>query len=260
MPSLFEITSDLRLILNELEENGGEITEEIATALDITENNFKEKIENYCQVITMYNSEVECCKEEKDRVNTIQKVKKNIIERLKLKLFDAVKEFGYVGKSGNKVIELPTRKLYTKAVDSVEENESRKGKFSYYFLSYLKELSKEGILELGENIDINGLLDSINAIAKADYEMPDELGNTPVEEFIPYTLADLQSVNFVINSSVSFYNMITDKSKLGYLIASEEICPSSTEIDKDVAKAILKDDSSRLTVGNLVKKESLIIK
>lgn len=260
MPSLFEITSDLRLILNELEENGGELTEELASALDITQDNFRNKIEDYCQVITMYNSEVECCKQEKDRVNTIQKTKKNIIERLKLKLLDAVKEFGDTGKSGNKIVELPTRKLYTKSIDSVEENENRKGKLAYYFLSYLRELSKEGILELGENIDVNGLLASINANAKADYETPDEFGKPPVEEFIPYTLADLQSVNLIIDTEVSLYNMITNRSKLGYIVASDELIPSSTEIDKDIAKAILKDDSSRLTVGTLTKKESLIIK
>lgn len=260
MASLFEITSDLRLIINELEENGGELTEELATALDITKENFEQKIEDYCQAITMYNSEVECCKEEKERVNNIQKVKKNIVERLKSKLLDAVKEFGYTGKSGNKIIELSTRKLFTKSTSSVEENESRKGKLTYYFLSYIKELQREGILELGENIDVNGLLASINALAKADYEMPDEFDRTPVEEFIPYTIADLQSINLEISKKVSLYNLITTDSKIGYIVASEELYPDTTSIDKDVAKAILKDDASRITVGELVSKDSLIIK
>lgn len=260
MANIFEIGQELMAIFNELEENGGELTEELAQALDITQENFRNKIESYCQIITMYNSDIACCKEEKDRINNIQKVKKNTVDRIKNVLLDAVKMFGDIGKSGNYTITLPTRKLFTKNTDGVEENESRKGKLSYYFLSYLNELSEQGILELGEGIDVNGLLASINAIAKADYEMPDEFGNTPVEEFIPYTLADLQSVNIIFSGEYSLYNLLTIENSIGYLLASRTLNPSTTEVDKDVAKAILKDDSSRLTVASLVKKESLIIK
>jgi len=265
MPSIFEIGDKLKAIFNELEENGGELTEELAAELEITQDNFKEKIESYCQVLTMYKSDSECCKNEKARLDTMKKVKDNTIERIKTKLLEAVKLYGEIGKSGNKVITLPTRKLFTKVIESIEENEVRKNKLSYYTLNYLSELSKEGILELGEGIDVNGLLASINAIAKSDYETPDEFGNTPVEEFIPYTIADLQSVNLEIKESVSLYNMITRDSKIGYLIASDEIHSLSSSIDKDVAKAIIKEslmnnEAIRLTVGNLSKKDSLTIK
>ena len=120
-------------------------------------------------------------------------------------------------------------------------------------------------MELGEGIDVNGLLGSINAIAKSEYETPDEFGNSPVEEFIPFTIADLQSVNLEIKESVSLYNMITRDSKVGYLVASDEIHPLSSSVDKDIAKAIIKeslinDDAVRLTVGSLSKKDSLTIK
>lgn len=265
MPNIFEIGDKLKAIFNELEENGGELTEELAAELEITQDNFEEKIESYCQVLTMYKSDAECCKNEKARLDTVKKVKENTIERIKAKLLEAVQLYGETGKSGNKVITLSTRKLFTKSVDSFEEDETRKNKLSYYTLNYLSELSKEGILELGEGIDVNGLLASINAIAKSEYETPDEFGNSPVEEFVPYTIADLQSVNFEIKESVSLYNMITRDSKLGYLIASDEIHPLSSSVDKDIAKAIIKeslmnDDAVRLTVGSLSKKDSLTIK
>lgn len=265
MANIFEIGDKLKAIFNELEENGGELTEELAAELEITQENFEEKIESYCQILTMYKSDAECCKNEKARLDAVKKVKENTIERIKAKLLEAVQLYGETGKSGNKVITLSTRKLFTKSVDSFEEDETRKNKLSYYTLNYLSELSKEGILELGEGIDVNGLLASINAIAKSEYETPDEFGNTPVKEFIPYTIADLQSVNFEIKESVSLYNMITRDSKLGYLVASDEIHPLSSSIDKDVAKAIIKeslinDDAVRLTVGSFSKKDSLTIK
>lgn len=266
MANIFEIGDHLKAIIDELEENGGELTEELAAELEITQENFNDKVESYCQLITMYKSNIDCCKEEKSRINTIQKVKENIVDKIKLRLLDAVKLYGSTGKSGNKVVELPTRKLYTKNTESVQENENRIDILKKYFIEYIEELQNQGILELGETIDVNGLLAAVNAIIKADYdryvnEFDDESGFTPpVEEFVPYTLADLQAINVEFKQSISIYNLITSYSNIGYLIASDQVIPSGVSINKDVAKAILKDDDSRLTVGELINKDSLIIK
>ena len=265
MPNIFELGTALQKVFEEIEENDGELTPELEAELDITSQNFKDKIEAYCQVLTMYNSDIECCKNEKDRINSIQKTKKNNVERIKQRLLEAVEEFGEIGKKGNKVIETPVRKLFTKELTSVEENEIRRNKLVYHFLNFIGELSRQGILELGEDIDVNGLLASINANAKAEYELPDEFGNTPVEEFVPYTIADLQAIKLNITESVSLYNMITRDSVVGNLIASDEIHPIGSELDKDIAKAILNDallseEASPLTVGSFVRKTSLTIK
>lgn len=265
MPNIFELGTALQKVFEEIEENDGELTPELEKELDITSQNFKDKIEAYCQVLTMYNSDIECCKNEKDRINSIQKTKKNNVERIKQRLLEAVEEFGEIGKKGNKVIETPVRKLFTKELTSVEENETRRNNLVAHLLSFLGELSRQGILELGEDIDVNGLLASINANAKAEYELPDEFGNTPVEEFVPYTIADLQAIKLNITESVSLYNMVTRDSVVGSLIASDEIHPIGSELDKDIAKAILNDallseEASPLTVGSFVKKTSLTIK
>lgn len=260
MAHLYEIENELQQIFNLLEENGGEFTEEIEQALEITQQNLNDKIEAYCHIITMYDSEIDCCKNEKDRINSIQKVKKNAVDRIKFKLLEAVNKFGVPGKTGNKRIDLPTHKLYTIVKDSVSPDQSRIGKLSYYFQSYMKELQSQGLLELGENIDVNGFLDCVNAIIKSEYETPDDLGNTPVEEFVPYTIADLQAVTLHIDAGVSLYNLITSESKLGYLLAANNVTNVVTDCDKDVAKAILKDDNSRLTIATLEKKDSLTIK
>lgn len=265
MPNIFELGTALQKVFEEIEENDGELTPELEKELDITSQNFKDKIEAYCQVLTMYNSDIECCKNEKDRINSIQKTKKNNVERIKQRLLEAVEEFGEIGKKGNKVIETPVRKLFTKELTSVEENETRRNKLVYHFLNFIEELSRQGILELGEDIDVNGLLASVNANAKAEYELPDEFGNTPVEEFVPYTIADLQAIKLNITESVSLYNMVTRDSVVGSLIASDEIHPIGSELDKDIAKAILNDallseEASPLTVGSFVKKTSLTIK
>lgn len=266
MPNIFELGTQLQKIFEVIEENDGELTPELEEELDITEENFKDKIEAYCQALTIYKSDVDCCKNEKDRINSVQNIKKNTIERIKQRLLEAVEQFGEIGKKGNKVIETSTRKLFTKSTTSIEENETRRNNLVYHLLSFIGELSQQGILELGETIDVNGLLASINANAKAQYEYPNKFGNSPVEEFVPYTIADLQAIKLNITESVSLYNMLTRDSVVGTLIASNEIHPISSELDKDIAKAMLNNDAllseeaSPLTVGSFVKKDSLIIK
>ena len=260
MPNIFELGTKLQKIFEAVEENDGELTPELEEELNITSENFKDKIEAYCQVLTIYRSDVECCKNEKDRINSIQNVKKNTIERIKQRLLEATEMFGEIGKKGNKVIETPTRKLYTREVVGIEENEFRVNKLTQYTIEFIRELQGQGILELGEEIDINGFLASINAIAKADYEIPDEFGNTPLEEFIPYTVADLQAVNISCSFEKSLCSILSSNSNLGYFIASNPFdCKLDSCIDKDVVKALNKVESN-VTVADETKKTSITIK
>ena len=260
MPNIFELGTQLQKIFEVIEENDGELTPELEEELDITSQNFKDKIEAYCQVLTIYKSDVDCCKNEKDRINSIQNVKKNTIERIKQRLLEAVEQFGEIGKKGNKIIETPTRKLFTKELTSIEENELRKTKLVQYVLQSITELQKEGILELGENIDVNGFLASINAIAKAEYEMPNEFGNTPVEEFIPYTSADLQAINLSCSFEKSLSSILSSDANIGYFIASNPFTLTiSSSVDKSMVKAMNNADL-KVTVAEQFKKSSLTIK
>lgn len=257
MPNIFELGKHLQSIFEVIEENDGELTPELEEELDITSQNFKDKIEAYCQVLTIYNSDVECCKNEKSRVNSIQNVKKNTIERIKQKLLEAVESFGEIGKSGNKIIETPTRKLYTKGSISIEENEVRKVKLTQYVIDFIRELQQQGILELGEEIDINGFLASINAIAKAEHDtgfIP------PVEEFIPYTVADLQAIRINCSFEKSLSSILSSNKNLGYFIASNPFdCQINSSVDKDIVKTLNKAELD-VTVADEVKKTSVIIK
>lgn len=260
MPNIFDLGVQLQKIFEVIEENDGELTPELEEELDITSKNFKDKIEAYCQVLTIYNSDVECCKNEKDRVNSIQKVKKNTIEKIKQRLIEAVEQFGEIGKSGNKVVETPTRKLYTKGSTSIEENEVRSKKLVYYVLNFIRELQEQGILELGNEIDINGFLASINAIAKAEHDEPDAFGNPPLEEFEPYTVADLQAITINCSFEKSLSSILSSNANLGYFIAANPFaCQINSSIDKDVVKALNKAELT-VTVADEVKKTSIVIK
>ena len=63
--SLYEISDELQQIINNIEENGGGIYEFTLEALEIKKEELENKVENYCHAITMVNSDVDCCKNEK---------------------------------------------------------------------------------------------------------------------------------------------------------------------------------------------------
>lgn len=219
--SLYSITDELRNILNSAMENDGEISQEEFDRLTITEQNFKEKIEDYCKAIAINKYDVDACKCEKKRINDGQQVKVNLIERLKLKLLDAVIEFGQQkeGKNGiTYTIETGTFKLFTKNLIKFVAEEYRTNLLKNTLLSYFKELFINKVLvaddftEKGnEEDEVNIMLGVVNAIAKSKFE--DDVENNlvpplPVTEWVDFTIEDLKALNFDFKFSINAYNLI----------------------------------------------------
>lgn len=120
--NIFEISSKLSSIIDELEENGGELTEELSEKLTISQQEFKDKIENYLNVIKNIDSDVEACDKEIKRLQSVKKTKQNTIERLKTIVCWAIDEYGETNKSGNKYVDLGKSKVTVRAMPKVIVN------------------------------------------------------------------------------------------------------------------------------------------
>lgn len=121
--NIFEISSKLSSIIDELEENGGELTEELSEKLTISQQEFKYKIENYINVIKNIDSDVEACDKEIKRLQSVKKTKQNTIERLKTIVCWAIDEYGETNKSGNKYIDLGKSKVTVRVMPKVIIND-----------------------------------------------------------------------------------------------------------------------------------------
>jgi len=122
---IYEIKEELRQLLEVIEEAEGEIDDEVGEQLAITEEELGDKIMSYYGVVKATEASNQLLKDEKARLSNLQTTNDRKIEILKSKILDAVNEFGYVGKTGNKKIDLDTLKLYTISKDKVYiENES----------------------------------------------------------------------------------------------------------------------------------------
>lgn len=121
--NIWQIQQDLLDIFNELEENGGELTPELENKLNITQSEFKNKIENYLYVIKKTESDINACDAEAKRLTALKKSKQNTVDRIKSVIAKAIEQFGDENKNGNKFIDLGTAKITVRTSDKVIVND-----------------------------------------------------------------------------------------------------------------------------------------
>lgn len=207
--SLYTIEEELLSIFAAIEENEGEITEELATQLNFTQENLKEKLGNYVRAIRSWEAEAEIAKAEIKKLAANATVKSNRVERLKKAMLGAVQLFGMDGKSGNKVIDLPTYKLFTKGSKATVVDDKRINILIGEFERFIRELAGSGILYTGSDVELQGILDSINANLKAEWDtdIDREIGSLGLQVYTPYTLSDLTTIKLKISTTQSIYDL-----------------------------------------------------
>lgn len=253
MASLYQISEDILRIFNDVESTEGEITDEQYDTLCIKQEELKEKLDAYVKAIKSWEVDEKALNNEKKRFNDRQNVFKNRIERLKAAALEAVLTFGEHGKT-NMFIELPHFRLFSRASQSVEVDETRVSIFMEEFERYVRELVNTGILYTGKDVDLQGILDCINANVRATYG----------EDFEPYTINDLIAIKININQTASVYDLFKSGLALN-LYGKEPICTHMENVtSKDDWKTII--DSSKIagtfapTMAKIVTKQSLQIK
>lgn len=121
MANLYEINANYLRLMDEIEDNGGDLTPEHEERLKINEQERDSKLKAYYSIIKNKEAEVVMYTEEKNRLNTRQKTVKNLIERLKKSVAFAVETWGVPTKSGiSKQIKLDTLTITNKETETVE--------------------------------------------------------------------------------------------------------------------------------------------
>ena len=92
--TLFEITGDALAIYENLEENGGELTEELNELLVINESELQSKGKAYLEVIGENESYLDRVDLEIKRLQGLKKSRKSLVENLKFRLSEAQAVFG----------------------------------------------------------------------------------------------------------------------------------------------------------------------
>lgn len=253
MSSLYQISEDILRIFNDVENAEGEVTDEQYDALCIKQEELKTKLNDYVKAIKSWEADEAAIKEEKKAFNNRQNVYKNRIERLKSAALEAVIAFGESGKN-NKFVELTNYRLFSRSSKSVDVDDKRIDIFMSEFDRYIRELVNADVLYADKNVDLEGILNCINANVKAAYG----------DDFQPYSIGDLIAMKINIYQTASIYDLFKSGMALN-LYGKEPIYTHMENVTtKDDWKAAIESsnvvENTHPTMAKIVINQSLQIK
>lgn len=251
MESIYNIEQNLLDIFEKLEENGGELTPELEETLAINQANFAEKLDNYGKAIQIYNAKIEFCKTEEKRIAALRKIREKIVEKLQTNVLTAVQMFGNTDKKGVSRFETNMFKFSTSRSNAVKINKDRTEKLTSLFGGFVTEANMNGVLYTGEDTDMIGILDSINAQYKAECEEKNV-------EYIPFTEEDFRKMPINISYTSTIEDFFIKHG--GALYPFAEPGGMVTCIEPEINKTILKGNTEGTSFAKEVINKSLTIK
>lgn len=110
--NIFNLTQEYLYLMSDIEEAGGEITDEIAERLQVNSEDFAEKMDAYASIIASYEGDIATIKTEQERLKGLATSKEKSIESMKKVMLIALELFGEVGKTGNKKYKTATHSYW----------------------------------------------------------------------------------------------------------------------------------------------------
>ena len=254
MANIYNIQQSLFSIFDELEENGGELTPEIEEQLNITQEQFKSKIKDYSNVIKMLENDIAAIKEEKARLNDLQKSKEKNMERLKKIMIEAIENFGDTTKSGGKYVDYGTGKVSVRNSQAIEVEEDSVNRFVNRLITSLKWYNENNQLH-------NGLVDPIEVIAFANSKTQEEEDDNVEVDL--YDTKDTENLSISVDLDINIPTLLTTEKgiNLAKALLDYNIFSIKAKADKKGIKDDAKSEQHYMPVfAKLVTNKSISIK
>lgn len=244
--NIYQIQQDLLAIFDELENNGGELTPELENKLAITQDEFKDKVENYTNVIKTLDGDMAAIKVEQARLKTLYDRKEKVAKKLKEIIINAINEFGDTKKTGVKYLDYGTGEVSIRKTQVVEVNEplvKYVGDYLGRMVTFNKECNQLGVIDHIERSEI----------------VTDVAQNTDMA----VGGDDLNHINVDLSLTIPLKDLATGEGypALREIVKYSDFYKLSTSVSKTAIKPELKENGS--CMPNLAKldiNESLIIK
>lgn len=254
MSNIFNIQNELLAIFDELEENGGELTPELEEQLNISKEEFRDKIKSYSDVVKMLENDITNIKEEKARLSDLQKSKEKSIERLKKIMVESIEMFGDTTKSGSKFIDFGTGKVSVRQTQAVEVEEDSIDRFANRLITGLKWYADNNQLDFGI-VDTKDIIDYINT--KSPTEEADCVDIDKLD------IKDIDRLTASIDFDIDFKTIMSTKTGIDLIKALLEynVFKIKAKADKKGIKDDAKSDEHYIpTYAKLVTNKSITIK
>ena len=241
--NIWQIQQDLLDVFNELEENGGELTEELEEKLNVTQEEFKSKVKSYGEVIKQLKGEIDTIDKETARLKELKDAKNKVIERLSKVIAEAITKFGDETKSGGKFLDYGTGKISVRNSEKVEINTERTDNVVKHVFNYLTATAYTRELFDAKKIDSNDI-EKFEDGTNVSYN---DLANIPANLSFDVNLKDLlegEGLTFI----QQFFRFIDN-----YKVKSN--------VSKSVMKDIIKEGAFDVSdIAHIEQNQSIIIK
>ena len=239
--NIFEIEESLMELYTQIEENDGELTDEIAEQLEITQENLKDKIKAYIDVIKEINGSLESTKCEQNRLKSLETSKKKAKENLSNIIANAVTMFGDTTKSGGKFFDYGTGKVSVRSNNVCEVDDNKTDLINNALMYYVKHNNYGH-----SNVIDCSLTDIIKSYIYNTRNSQDKLNSmisgeeiTVDSENIP-TVADIDNIEFNINLSIPLSAILDNTEDTEILFKLAELYDFKTKCN--MSKSGIKDN------------------
>ena len=190
--NIYQIKQEFINIFDELEENGGELTDELAEKLAITQEEFKEKAKDYSNAIKLFEQDIESIKLEQKRLKDFAAKKQKIIDRLSNILIQAIEEFGDTKPSGAKYIDYGTGELSIRKSVAVDVDNNVLLNIERGINYFITDYKNNRQLDTLSQINPNELLAYIKSDPKANQNLvPNDISYATINLNVKIPVADL---------------------------------------------------------------------
>ena len=248
--NIYQIQQNLLDIFEQIEENEGDITPEIEEQLAISQQDFKNKVKSYGDVIKLLESDIDSIKKEKARLNDLQKSKEKTIERLKKIIIEAIELFGDTTKSGSKFVDYGTGKISIRTSNIVEVDEHTVDRgLSRFFLAlrayaYQNQMS-QAIVDCGD------IADFVNT--QSDEEDAD---------FLKINEDDFEFIKADINVNTNLRDLLQSPRafELVKALVDYGVFEVKAKVDKNQIKTNIKENHQIPSFAKLVENKTITVK
>lgn len=251
MANIYELSQELIQLFDYIEDNDGELTPEIEEKLTIAEDNLKDKIKSYSQVVKILQADILAIKTEKDRLNDLQKRKEATIDRIKSILLKAVTTFGAETKAGGKFIDFGIGKVSVRNSKVVEVDEEDINSFVNHYIAGLQWYNMQNQLNK-DIINPDELLRYANQFSDSEDEVRD----------LKYSMDDVAKLDADIDVRVSLRSLL--ESDNGFELAKALIKYGQFDIKAKVDKRAIKESITNTgdspTFARIVDNQTVSIK
>lgn len=245
--NIFQIEQKLLDIFSEVEELDGELTPELEEQLVITQDEFKNKVKSYSNVIKCTNAEIDLIDDEIARLKALKDSKNKAIARLEKVIINAIEQFGDTNKSVNKYVDFGTGKISIRKSEKVEVDTDRTDTTVKYFFDYIRGLAFTRELNQLDSIDAKEFI----------------LSCSLVENGIDITKDEFENIQASLSFDVSLKDLITSKGLdfVRSIFNNVSTYKAKSNVNKTTLKPILKEGTADLShIARIEENKTISIK